>query len=375
MSRDGGHEPVRRRVHDPLMARIHKEWAELRPRCLSLCGRELHLPAEGLRRAQAHRLNLVTHRARHAIGGFRMALLVLVQRKVRENFRLLRPSTRRGNASPACGTWSTHPEYRQPVPDDRCSRAARCPASTGRATSSPSHWPATRSQSKCPRRRASSTRCGTPRSGRRFEFVSVSFARAAATYRAAPVSNRPEVPPGATPSSPALPELAIGPVPQHVKISPLAAPGGIREWLTHADIHADMLPPTHRHLHLRHDVPVGLRSVHQVARGQKFHHRRPLAPQHVVLPERLPDRRVVKEALRGDLRCRAADPRPSGIAPRYWSGRADRTKRMAQRPWFRLRPVLCCPSAAACPPCRLRIEPVRRLENITCFSPSVMSPM
>ena len=100
-------------------------------------------------------------------------------------------------------------------------------------------------------------------------------------------------------------------------------------------VRANMLPLADRHLHLRQHVPVRLRTVHQIAVRQKFHHRAPLASQPMIPRQRLPQRRVIEQRLRRLLRIyrqvRAHLKLHPGICPEQLIRRKERLKRRRPR--------------------------------------------
>src|SRR5689334_1109455 len=67
--------------------------------------------------------------------------------------------------------------------------------------------------------------------------------------------------------SPAFVEAAIAPIPQEIQHDLDGATRGVVHRNSHAQVASDMLPLADRHLHLRQDVPIGFRFVHEILRG------------------------------------------------------------------------------------------------------------
>ena len=124
--------------------------------------RQHEAAGEALARAEAFGSDLMAHRARHAVGGEPIVFVrARADRQVREDLAV--PVGRRALscATSACGRSRIRPRSRPPPADGRSFRAGPPPASTDRATSSPSSTRATTRRSTRPRPSASSGRCGT----------------------------------------------------------------------------------------------------------------------------------------------------------------------------------------------------------------------
>src|SRR5437868_2978276 len=91
------------------------------------------------------------------------------------------------------------------------------------------------------------------------------------------------------PSSPALAQPAVEPVPQKIKQKLSRATRRIVDRKSQPDIRANMLPLAERHLELRQEVPVRLLTRPQLPVGEQLHHWRPKTAEPHPLPEALAD--------------------------------------------------------------------------------------
>src|SRR5215813_1173692 len=73
-------------------------------------------------------------------------------------------------------------------------------------------------------------------------------------------------------ASPSLRQFSVSPVPQQIKDDLARSACCVRKGLVEADVCTNVLPAADRDLHLRDDVPIALRTINQIAIGNKLHH-------------------------------------------------------------------------------------------------------
>src|SRR6266403_4299034 len=101
--------------------------------------------------------------------------------------------------------------------------------------------------------------------------------------------------------SPTFVKPTVEPVPKQIEHNLYLSSRSVVDRHANAQIGANVLPLADRHLHLRHDIPIRLRFVYQIARAEKLEHRRPRPSQAVIRSKTLADGGIKKYRLRRDI--------------------------------------------------------------------------
>ena len=155
-----------RAQHDAAMPGSTSKGPYFRPRVASRRCLDDEAPVEALASAEPlGRRSDGTRRTTRRRRPARPSLASAANGRCAKTLTVLAPKLEPRSAGSACGRSSTRLRSPRPTPCDRSSRGGRSPASTDRATSSPSCWRANRTRSTRLRRTRSAGRCGTRRSG------------------------------------------------------------------------------------------------------------------------------------------------------------------------------------------------------------------
>src|SRR5262249_35630225 len=102
-------------------------------------------------------------------------------------------------------------------------------------------------------------------------------------------------------ASPALRQLAVLPVPKHVKLDLNGAARHVGDRHAHAEVATNVVPMADCHLQLWKYVPVNLGQVDEVAIGDEFHHRSPGTAKTMIGGQDLTYGAVEEERLRRNV--------------------------------------------------------------------------